>query len=58
MSGGWERVPAGYAKGEYLVFREGRNPAYPWAVLRNGYVIDLARTMREAKERAELHLKD
>lgn len=46
----WVKETAGeYVNGDYRIVRRNINPAYPWEVFRRSVVIELTRTLGEAK---------
>lgn len=50
----WVKETAGeYVNGDYRIVRRNINPAYPWEVFRGAVVIELTRTLGEAKSAAD-----
>lgn len=46
----WVKETAGeYVNGDYRIVRRNINPAYPWEVFRGAVVIELTRTLGEAR---------
>lgn len=55
----WAKMAAGeYVNGDYRIVRTGINPAYPWEVFRCTVVVDLSRTLGEAKLAADADLSE